>query len=136
MSLTNYFFNDFAAFDRFFDEAFNSYARRQIQNPNQSVDAFRPRMDVHHDKNTNTVTASFELPGLQKENVSIDVHNNVLTVSGETNTSSERNEDGYAIRERRSGKFTRSLSLPEGIKVSISTLSSAQMRVLTVRLVE
>ena len=80
------------------------------------------RMDVHHDKDTNLVTASFELPGLQKENVSIDVHDNVLTVSGETNTSSERNEDGYAIRERRFGKFTRSLSLPQGIKVSTGSL--------------
>ncbi|KAI0262701.1 small heat shock protein [Gloeopeniophorella convolvens] len=112
MSLTNYFLNDFTALDRFFDEAFNSRGYR----PSQAVAAFQPRMDVHHNKETNNVTVSFELPGLQKEDVTIDVHNNVLTVSGESKTSSERNEDGYAVRERRYGKFSRALSLPQGIK--------------------
>ena len=48
--------------------------------------------------------------------MSIDVHNNVLTVSGEDKASSERNEGGYVIRERRYGKFA-SLSLPQGLKV-------------------
>ena len=75
-------------------------------------------MDVHYDKDTNNVNATFELAGLQKEDVSIDVHNNVLTVSGEDKTSSERSEGGYVIRERRCGKFSRSLTLPEGLKVS------------------
>ena len=40
-------------------------------------------MDVHEDNEKNIVTATFELPGLTKENVNLDVHNNVLTVSGE-----------------------------------------------------
>jgi HSP20 family molecular chaperone IbpA len=77
-------------------------------------------MDVHHDKDTNNITVTFELPGLQKEDVSIDVHNNVLTVSGEGNASSERSEGGYVIRERRYGKFAKGLSLPQGVKVSTS----------------
>jgi HSP20 family protein len=76
-------------------------------------------MDVHYDKDTNNVNLTVELPGLQKEDVSIDVHNNVLTVSGVDKTSSERSEAGYVIRERRYGKFSRSLSLPQGLKVSI-----------------
>ena len=74
---------------------------------------------MHYDKDTNNVNVTFELPGLQKEDVSIDVHNNVLTVSGEDRTSSERSEGGYVIRERRYGKFSRSLSLPQSVKVSI-----------------
>jgi HSP20 family molecular chaperone IbpA len=78
-------------------------------------------MDVHYDKETNNVNVSFELAGLQKEDVSIDVHNNVLTVSGEHKTSSERSESGYVIRERRYGKFSRNLSLPQGVKVSTSS---------------
>ena len=77
-------------------------------------------MDVHEDKEKNVVTATFELPGLTKENVSLDVHNNVLTVSGESKVSSERDEHGYAVRERRYGKFSRSIPLPQGIKVSLS----------------
>ncbi|KAF8266012.1 small heat shock protein [Lactarius quietus] len=74
------------------------------------------RMDIHHDDKANTVCATFELPGLQKEDVSIDINNNILTVSGETKQSTERNEEGYTLRERRYGKFSRSLSLPQGLK--------------------
>lgn len=75
------------------------------------------RMDVHEDAKQNTVTATFELPGLKKENVSIDVHNNLLTISGESKISSEHEESGYAVRERRFGKFSRSVPLPDGVKV-------------------
>ena len=73
-------------------------------------------MDIHEDEKSNVVTATFELPGLKKEDVNIDVHNNVLTVSGESKLSSERDENGYAVRERRYGKFSRSVPLPQGIK--------------------
>ena len=76
-------------------------------------------MNLQHKKDTNDIVATFELPGLQKDDVSIDVHNNVLTVSGQSNVSSERDEDGYVVRERRQGKFTRALSLPQGLKVGL-----------------
>ena len=75
-------------------------------------------MDLHEDTEKNLVTATFELPGLKKEDVSIDVNNNVLTVSGESKLSEERNEEGYAVRERRYGKFSRSIPLPQGTNVS------------------
>jgi HSP20 family protein len=74
-------------------------------------------LDIHHDDKENTVTATFDIPGMQKEDVNIDIHNNILTVSGETKATTERNEDGYALRERRYGKFSRSISLPQGAKV-------------------
>ena len=77
-------------------------------------------MDLHEDNQQNIVTATFELPGLNKENVSIDVHNNVLTVTGESKIEEKRDENGYAVRERRFGKFSRSIPLPQGIKVWIS----------------
>ena len=75
-------------------------------------------MDIHYDNDTNNTSVAFDLPGMQKEDVSIDVHNNVLAVSGETRTSSEHSEGSYVVRERRHGKFTRSLHLPQGLKVS------------------
>jgi HSP20 family molecular chaperone IbpA len=73
------------------------------------------RMDVRHDKDTKDINVTFDLPGLQKEDVSIDVHNKVLTVSGENTASSECTEGGYVVCERRYGKFMRSLSLPQGL---------------------
>ena len=76
------------------------------------------RLDLHEDAEKNLVTATFELPGLAKENVQIDVKDQVLSVSGESTVSSDRDEKGYSVRERRFGKFSRSLPLPQGIKVS------------------
>ena len=76
-------------------------------------------MDIHEDEKSNVVTATFELPGLKKEDVSIDIQNNVLSISGESKASSERNEQGYAVRERRYGKFSRSIPLSAGVKVSL-----------------
>ncbi|KAJ8508294.1 hypothetical protein ONZ45_g9426 [Pleurotus djamor] len=73
-------------------------------------------MDLHEDTEKNLVTASFEFPGVKKEDVYIDFHNGRLTVSAENNISSEKNENGYAVRERRYGKFSRTLQVPQGIQ--------------------
>ena len=84
-------------------------------------------MDLHEDAQQNLVTATFELPGLSKENVSIDVNNNVLTVTGESKIEEKRDENGYAVRERRFGRFSRSIPLPQGIKVCIFRSLTAHM---------
>lgn len=74
-------------------------------------------MDLHEDKEKNLVTATFEFPGVSKENIQIDVHNGRLTVAAETKQSSDFEGSGYAVRERQFGQFTRTLQLPQGIKV-------------------
>lgn len=74
------------------------------------------RMDLHENAATNTVTATFELPGLAKSDVQLDVHNGRLTVAAESRAQPEHAE-GYAVRERRFGRFARVLQLPEGVKV-------------------
>jgi len=76
-------------------------------------------MNLHEDQEGSVVTATFELPGLSKDNVKIDVQNGNLTVSGSVSDSSEREEHPYVIRERRSGRFSRTIKLPEGTEVSL-----------------
>ncbi|VDB84737.1 unnamed protein product [Peniophora sp. CBMAI 1063] len=128
MSLTHFFYEPFYSlsdFDRLFDEALdagqsNGRARgqnRQLARPSPTPrNSLRPKMDVHEDKEKNLVTATFELPGLKKEDVHIDIHNSVLTVSGETKIDETKEQDGYAVRERRFGRFSRSIPVPQGIK--------------------
>jgi len=122
MSLSRVVYDPFYEFDRLFDEAFTARTGGSGNNANNQVErntaprSMRPRMDVHEDAQSNTVLATFELPGLKKEDVNIDVHNNMLTVSGESKSSSEHDENGYAVRERRFGKFSRSIPLPQGVK--------------------
>lgn len=76
-------------------------------------------MDLHENSEKNLVTATFELPGISKDNVNIDVHNGNLTVSGSVSESSEKEEHSYVIRERRSGRFSRTIKLPEATNVSL-----------------
>ena len=86
-------------------------------------------MDLHEDTQSNLVTATFELPGLAKENLKIDadVINHRLTISGENNTSDskEDKEKGFTVRERRYGKFTRSLPLPHGLEVGCTATQTS-----------
>ena len=82
-------------------------------------------MNVHEDAEKNPVTATFELPGLSKEAIGIDVRGGHLTVSGEQSTTAEENRDGYVVRERRAGKFSRTLPLPSGVKAESVNASLA-----------
>jgi HSP20 family protein len=81
-------------------------------------------MDLVENKDKSTVTATFELPGLKKEDVNIDVRNNQLIVSGESSISTNKDEGDYVVRERSYGKFSRTLQLPQGVKVCLLSLSA------------
>jgi HSP20 family protein len=56
-----------------------------------------------------------DLPGLSEEDVAIEVRDNALTISGERKAEHERRERGWYRVERAFGRFSRSLSLPEGV---------------------
>ncbi|KAH0578413.1 Heat shock protein 16 [Termitomyces sp. J132] len=109
-------------FEKLLDDAFSTRLAnndKQLQRRGQDAGVtgfLKPRMDLHENTESNMVTATFELPGLKKEDVSIDIHNSRLTISGESKISTEHNERGYAIRERRFGRFARTLQLPQGVK--------------------
>ena len=56
-----------------------------------------------------------DLPGLNEGDVSIEVQDNVLTVSGERKAEHEDKREGYYRVERSFGSFRRTLTLPEGV---------------------
>lgn len=76
-------------------------------------------MDVYESATDNLVTAVLELPGMTKENVSIDVQGNQLVVTGEQRQERERAEGNYVQKERPAGKYFRTLPLPSGTRVSL-----------------
>ena len=56
-----------------------------------------------------------DLPGLGEDDVSIEIQDNTLTISGERKAEHEERQRGWYRVERSFGRFSRSLSLPEGI---------------------
>jgi HSP20 family protein len=56
-----------------------------------------------------------DLPGMTEDDISIEIKDGVLTVSGERRAEQEEKADNYYRVERAFGSFSRSLSLPEGI---------------------
>jgi HSP20 family protein len=56
-----------------------------------------------------------DLPGLDENDVQIEIKDNVLTISGERRTEHEERKEGFHRVERSSGRFFRSLDLPDGV---------------------
>lgn len=54
-----------------------------------------------------------DLPGVKKEDIDINVHDNMVTLSGERTIRNELKEDNYYKVESEYGKFERSFALPE-----------------------
>jgi HSP20 family protein len=78
-------------------------------------------LDVYQEDGNLVIKA--EVPGVPSEDIDIEVKDNVLTISGETKSEDEVEEENYIRRERRYGSFCRSLALPaeaEGDKAEAS----------------
>lgn len=58
-----------------------------------------------------------EMPGLKRDNIEVDVENNVLTIRGEKREERTEGEEGgrFHLSERRYGTFSRSFVLPSSV---------------------
>ena len=70
-----------------------------------------PRLDVCSNEKSYTVTA--ELPGVQPDDVKIEVRDNALILKGEKKSESSEEKESYYLSERSYGSFERVLALPE-----------------------
>jgi HSP20 family protein len=59
---------------------------------------------------------SADLPGLKPEEVDISLRRNTLTIKGEYQSEDTRDDENVYYRERRYGKFHRSLELPTEVE--------------------
>jgi HSP20 family protein len=74
-----------------------------------------------------------DLPGVRDEDVNVELEDNVLTISGERKAEQEDRKEGYYRVERAVGRFSRSLTLPEGVDPD-SIEAQFDNGVLTVRI--
>jgi HSP20 family protein len=72
--------------------------------------AWTPPVDIYDTDDALVLKA--ELPGVSKDDVSIEVHHNTLTLRGERKHEAEVKEENYHRVERAYGTFQRSFVLP------------------------
>jgi HSP20 family protein len=71
---------------------------------------FAPSVDVSEDDGNFIVTA--ELPGIQREDVNVELEDDVLTIRGEKRSEREEKKEKRRFVERSYGTFSRSFTLP------------------------
>src|SRR5215212_9995403 len=108
------FWDPLSEVNRMFDDVFGSLSRRPGgRQTGAELTEWAPAVDVLQRDGDLVVRA--ELPGVSPEDVDITLQDNVLTLSGERREEQEEQRGGYYVKERRSGSFSRSMTLPEGV---------------------
>lgn len=74
-----------------------------------TVQGWKPAVNIL--ENHGKVVIEAELPGIKREDISVDVKEGVLTLKGERKEENEVQENNYYRRERFSGKFQRQFTL-------------------------
>jgi HSP20 family protein len=90
-----------------------------------------PAMDLVETEDNLVLRA--DLPGVERGDISIEVKDGVLTVSGERRAQHEEKREGFHRVERSFGRFSRSLELPKGVEAD-SVGASFDKGVLEVRM--
>ncbi|MBI5266267.1 MAG: Hsp20/alpha crystallin family protein [candidate division Zixibacteria bacterium] len=74
---------------------------------------FSPRVNI--EETNDHLLLTFELPGMDKKDIKVQVKDRVLTVSGKRELKNETKEGNTVRSEIWSGLFSRSFTLPESI---------------------
>ena len=105
-------FNPFREINEF-RQTFNHLNALLDKNDNRQVTAFSPSVNTREGDFAYHIEV--DLPGVKKEDIEINVHDNYLTLSGERSINNELKEENYYRVESEYGKFERSFSIPEGV---------------------
>jgi HSP20 family protein len=95
-------------------DIFNSIVNSVETNRDESsMVAFVPAVNTREGEYAYHVEV--DLPGIKKEDIEIDVEDNVLIISGDRKVKNEIKEEDYYKVESSYGKFSRSFTLPERV---------------------
>jgi HSP20 family protein len=91
---------------RLMNGLFDSNGRTTTQSWVPAVDVWETDTDLVY---------AFDLPGVSQEQISIELHDDTLTVTAERDRKEERAEEGFVRFERRFGSFSRAVGVPQGV---------------------
>jgi len=103
------------------DRMFEDFLERRLRPfwperwwPTTGMEIPAPALDVYEEKDDIVVKA--ELPGMEKDNIEVNLSDNRLTIKGEKKKEEEVKKEGYYRSERSWGSFVRSLELPSEVQ--------------------
>lgn len=102
--------------DRIFDNAFRGFRLPSFEFDNTlsgvNQDVFlKPNVDIEASDKEYAITV--EVPGVEEDNIKLELADNTLTIKGEKKQESKKKEKDVYRVERSYGSFQRVLSLPE-----------------------
>ncbi len=98
---------DWGSVDRLFDQ-FTPVANRRGARVFQAPSG--PIVELTHDEKELVLRA--EVPGIDRADIELTVHDDTLTLKGVKRATQEKKEGEYHYSERQYGEFSRSFSLP------------------------
>jgi HSP20 family protein len=107
------FVSPFEEMERWFEEAFHRPFFAPSWMPRFKLPDFGftyPTVDIFEDGNDVVVKA--EMPGMKKEDIEVNIADDVITISGEKKSEEKVEKKDYHRVERSFGSFTRTLHLP------------------------
>jgi len=97
-------------FNEVFRNPFNDFFTDPICKPTEAENGYPP-VDILSE--SDHVVVNVELPGVQKEDININIEEKILTISG--NRKKEEAKDGFYLKERFYGSFKRIFTLSDDI---------------------
>ncbi len=91
--------------NKLFDERLDKFSGNELQSR-----VWQPLVDIFEEDDKFVIKA--EIPEVKKEDISINLENNVLTIKGERKLEKEDKKENYHRAERFYGMFQRSFTLP------------------------
>jgi len=76
--------------------------------------AWIPAVDIYETKES--IVLNVELPGVTKEDISLEVKDSTLTIKGEKKLEKNVKEENFHRMERTYGSFTRAFTLPSTVQ--------------------
>ena len=106
------------AFHTLFGRPFPRMSQEPIDVPTRLAELSRslwsPHVDVLSREGSLVIRA--DLPGLGKDDVSVEIDNRLLTIKGEKREEKEEKKKDYYLSERRYGAFERRFPIPDGVE--------------------
>lgn len=116
---------------RLFNEFFNDPFFAAVVRPTAEIDEGTLAVDISEDEKTVIVRAS--LPGFNKEDIDVEIHDGVLSIKAERSEETEQKGETFYRRERRYGAVSRRVALPS-VVIEGETIADLKDGVLTLRI--